>query len=721
MIKKSFKKVKKHIAALIIGLSVFAICLLAYQVSLLDYLEYRSYDFRVLLLAESTRPSDDIIVVLLDQDSIDWGQRQRHWSWPWPRKAFGEFVEYMNKSGAASVIFDVIFSEPSVYGTEDDSYFIRACGDYGHVVQTVFFSTQSGIVNSWPRGITSPVFKLTNFESIQKYFNLAEDDPDKRVGAQFPVPRLAVSAKVIGNVTGKPDSDGYFRRLPLFINFDGKAVPGLSAAGLIASDWDTDISYSSNKSNITWGNYTIPVDKEGRALLRFRGNLNRYIPYSAADILRSAEDLATGKTPLLSPENFEGKHVFFGLYAPGLFDICTTPISSVYPGMGMHITMMDNILQQDFIRQSPGWFSILVILAVTGITCLITLYSKRIYHGIIGLAAVFLVIIGGTIGAYAIGYWVPMVAPLVATILCFLSGTLYNYATEGSQRKFIKNAFGQYLSPVLIEKLIANPELLTLGGERRELSIFFSDIQGFTSISEKMEPTHLTELINKYLSFMTDIIQDSGGYVDKYIGDAIVAFWNAPLDQEDHAAQAIKSALECQKQLAEQQETFQREYGFSLITRIGLNTGYAIVGNMGSEKRFNYTMLGDSVNLGARLEGLNKQFGTYTMCAKSCFDKANLHGAFYGRTLAKVAVVGKNEAVPVIEPMFKEVFDSKIDVLSKFDTARDLFYEAKFSEALKIFETIQDVDPPAKYYADQCRYFLENVSEWKGYWKAASK
>ncbi len=721
MIKKKLKKIKKHDIAVIIGFAIFAVCLLAYYTGILDYLEYRSYDFRVVLMAENTRPSDDIMMVLIDQDSIDWAQRERNWSWPWPRQSFGEIVEYMNESGAASVIFDIIYSEPSVYGSADDEYFARASADYGRAVQTVFFGPQSENRNFWPADISTPALKLENFESILPSFNLSGGNTARQIGAQFPIPQIASSASVIGNVTGQPDSDDFYRRLPLFLYFDGKAVPGLSAAGLIASGWDTDIRYDEDKKTISWGNYTIPVDKNGRTLLRFRGSIDRYIPYSAAQILQSADDLASGREPLLMPENFEGKHVFVGLYAPGLFDICTTPISSSYPGMGMHITMMDNLLQQDFIRESPLWFSVVILFLTAAITCIITLYSKRIIFGIVGLVVIFITIIGGSVGAYALGFWIPMVAPLLAAALCFTSGTLYNYATEGSQRKFIKNTFGQYVSPIFIDKLIANPELLKLGGERRELSVFFSDIQGFTSISEKMEPTELTDFINKYLSFMTDIIEDTGGYVDKYIGDAVVAFWNAPLDQADHAAQALASALECQRQLAERQESFQREYGFSLITRIGLNTGDVVVGNVGSEKKKNYTMLGDSVNLGARLEGLNKQFGTHVMCTKNTFDKGNQHGTFYGRMLAKVAVVGKDEAIPVIEPMLKEIFDSKKDVIAVFDTARDFFYEGKFSDALKIFETIKDVDPPAKYYADQCRYLMNNPSEWKGYWKAASK
>jgi class 3 adenylate cyclase/CHASE2 domain-containing sensor protein len=721
MIKKNFKKIKKHGAAVIIGLFVFVICFLAYYFGVLDQLEYRAYDFRVVSLAESTRPSDDIMIVVVDQDSIDWAQQERSWSWPWPRRSFGEIVEYMDRAGAASVIFDIIYSEPSVYGPEDDQYFARASADYGRVVQTVFFSSQTGNTNTWPNNIVTPMFKLNNFETIIKSLSLNTDDSAERMGAQFPISQIAASAGVIGNITGRPDSDNVYRRLPLFLDFDNKAVPGLSTAGLLASGWNADIRYDQNKKNISWEDYTIPVDKNGQAILRFRGDMNRYIPYSAAQILQSNEVLLDGREPLLSPENFEGKHVFVGLYAPGLFDICTTPISSAYPGMGMHITMLDNMLQQDFIQEPPLWFSVLLIFVISALVCLLTLYSKRIVFGIIGLVLIFLIIIGGTIAAYVAGYWVPMVAPLFAAALCFIAGTVYNYATEGSQRKFIKSAFGQYLSPVFIEKLIANPELLKLGGERRELSVFFSDIQGFTSISEKMEPTQLTEFMNKYLSFITNIIQDSGGYVDKYIGDAVVAFWNAPLDQDDHAAQALYSALESQRQLKEQNEVYLQEYGFKLLTRIGINTGDIVVGNFGSEKRFNYSMLGDAVNLGARLEGLNKQFGTYIMCTKFSFDKANQHQTFYGRKLAKVAVVGKAEAVPVVEPMLKETFESKKEVIEKFEIGYDFFYDGKFSEALKIFETIIDVDPPAKYYAEQCRYFMSNPSKWKGYWIAEGK
>jgi len=190
------------------------------------------------------------------------------------------------------------------------------------------------------------------------------------------------------------------------------------------------------------------------------------------------------------------------------------------------------------------------------------------------------------IGAYPLGTWLPLVGPTIAVVLTLVSDSLLNYATEGRQKRYIKAAFRQYLSPAVIEELIAHPERLKLGGERRELSIFFSDLQGFTGLSEGLSPEELTALLNEYLSAMTDIIQEEGGTIDKYEGDAIIAFWNAPLDQSDHAVRAVRASLRCQARLAEMRPGFKARTGKDLFKRIGLNSGPAVVGNMGSRTRF---------------------------------------------------------------------------------------------------------------------------------------
>ena len=805
--KKEGGGAKKLIAALIIVGGVFGVILALNALGVFEFLELKTYDVRVTMLAKESRPSDDIIVVLLNQASIDWAAQTRGWGWPWPRQAYAEIVDYMNMGGAHSIAFDVIFSEPSVYRNarqdaiideavaglenfqnteidasqpgsgrrqrsteqgerqrsaeqgerqgnrpfrniinalrtlsshEDDASFVKAERDYGRVVQVVMLSSDSGNLTTWPKDLDKPLFELHNFESIvSQYQKLNQNDSTNgdsgQIKAQFPIESLRNAAGIIGNVSGWPDSDSTFRRANLFSIFDGKAIPGLSSASLLVSGHDRNITYNQKKSVIEWEDWNIPVDKNGRSILHFRGDLNRYVPYFAHEILMSKEAIEKGKIEelgmaFLPPEDFKDKYVFFGFYAPGLFDIATTPISSVYPGVGMHITLLDNILMQDFIRPFTLLHEITMILAAVLLVTLLSLLSRRISVVIIGMVVISAGFIALGFGAYHFAnLWLPLAAPLVGAIVSFLASILYNFATEGSQRRFIKSAFSQYLSPLVIDQLVENPGLLNLGGEKREISIFFSDVQGFTTISEKFkdDPPKLTELLNDYLSFMTDTILDSGGTIDKYEGDAIIAFWNAPMSFPDHAARAIQASLTCQQQLAERQDFFAEKFGVRLLTRIGLNTGNAVVGNMGSSKRFDYTMLGDAVNLAARLEGLNKQFGTYLMCTDETFKQAcatvPFMGPFFGRKLAQVAVVGKKEAVTVWEPMPEAVFKEKQPTIDRFNEARDLFYEAKFANALPLFCEIEKSDIPAGFYAEQCRYYIERPSEWKGYWEARTK
>ena len=791
MKKPAKQGVNKKLAAVIITGIVFLAVFLLHLAGAFTFLEYKTYDLRVNTLAGLSRPSDDIIVVLLNQDSLDWANRERGWGWPWPRVAYAEIVDYMRMGGANSIAFDVIFSEPSIYrnerqdaiideavadlenyestdqqsnqraasgpgrqrgggvgrrnmqniisalrtlsSREDDASFTRASRDFGRVVQTVVLSSQTGSMETWPGDLDKPLFELYGFEDIiGEYEKLNQNAEQGRIRAQFPIEDLRNAAGIIGNVSGWPDSDHIFRRANLFSVFDGKAIPGLSAASLLVSGHDNRITYNRKKSKIQWEDWSIPVDKNGRSILRFRGSIDRYIPYFAHEILMSKKALETGKTEepgtmYLPPEDFNGKYVFFGFYAQGLFDIATTPISSVYPGVGMHITMLDNLLQGDFIRRSTLLCDTVLILAAIVLVSLLTFMSNRIPLVVAGLVLILAAIIGLGFGAYHfISLWTPLASPLLGALLAFFAATLYNYATEGSQRRFIKSAFSQYLSPLVIDQLVANPGLLNLGGEKREISIFFSDIQGFTTISEKFkdDPPKLTELLNDYLSFMTDTILESGGTIDKYEGDAIIAFWNAPLNYADHAARAIHASLTCQQLLAARQDFFEEKFGVRLLTRVGLNTGYAVVGNMGSSKRFDYTMLGDAVNLAARLEGLNKQFGTYLMCTDETLSQASKSGFqgenFYGRKLAQVAVVGKKEAVTVWEPMPKAIYDSRQELISRFDQARDLFYAGKFSEALALFRALEN-DAPSGFYAEQCRYYIERPAEWKGHWESRSK
>ncbi len=667
----------------VISVSVFAVGVVFYLSGILTFLENKTYDSRIKVSAGFTRPSEDICVVGIDQYSIDNALKDFDWGWPWPRSAYAEIVDFMNEGGANSVTFDVFFTEPSVYRQNDDETFAQASKKYGRVIQTMFVS---------------------------------EDNRPL-----FPIRQLRDTSILLGNNTSAKDSDDVIRRARISYTHDGIEYPALGLAPVLA-DEESDETLESLRQKL-------PLRKDGTVLLRYKGPVSRYFPYSAYDVIKSWRLYKQGEKSVLVPEDFSGADVVFMFYAPGLFDICSTPISQVYPGAGVHITMLDNLLTDGFIREIPRWLTVLFCLAMT-VASSFSVYISEHFSSkgknlkIIGLFVLALFITVGLPYAMILkNIYVPLVAPLFCLAVSFTVTIFANYAAEGRQKRFIKSAFSQYLSPFVIERLIQNPEKLKLGGEKRNISIFFSDIQGFTSISEKLDPIQLTEVLNRYLTEMSDIILESGGTIDKYEGDAIIALWNAPTDIQKHSLCAVRAALECQKMLENLGGEFTKMVGCPLLTRIGLNTGEAVVGNMGSRHRFDYTMFGDAVNLAARLEGLNKQFGTYLMCSSSLKENAEKYDAeILWRELGKVQVVGKSKAVQIFEPFLKEDFLKKKDVLLTFADALSLFYSGNFKSAKEKFSSIEDVDAPAKKYAARCQFLMENPPQnWEGVWVADTK
>jgi len=316
-------------------------------------------------------------------------------------------------------------------------------------------------------------------------------------------------------------------------------------------------------------------------------------------------------------------------------------------------------------------------------------------------------------------WWLPVAPLITATALAMIAAVIVNYAVEGRQKRFIKGAFKQYLSPIVIEKLMADPDRLTLGGEEKVLSIFFSDIQGFTSISEKLSPTELTGLLNGYLTAMTDIILETGGTIDKYEGDAIIAFWNAPLELADHAERAVRAALQCQAKLAAMRADLKARYGSEIFVRIGINTGPVVVGNMGSNQRFDYTFLGDAGNLAARLEGINKQFGTFLMISQN--TRQAIGNTFSVRELSRVRVVGKSEPITIYEPMLPETEAARREPLAAFQSALATYYAGGFTQAQAQFAAISG-DPVAAIYAKRCTTLsAAPPPDWDGIWTIGDK
>ena len=779
----------KKLAALVIMLALSALVIVCHVTGILDKIEYRLYDLRINLLAERFPRSGDIYLIVLDQESLDWAQRERGWGWPWPRKAYAEFVDYMNLAGAKSVIFDVLFSEPSIYRNahqdeiidvtintldrarlalaggrtleadslfgdvsaglhelnakgEDDASFAEAAGRFGRVVQGVTFTTQAEAQAAWPRNLNKPVFAAQNFGGYLSEFGMNEGKT--MTGAQFPIRELSESAGVIGSLTGIHDSDNIFRRHRLFTLFDNLAVPGLAASALLASGEDRAISYDPQKKQINWGPYTIPVDDEGKTLLRFRGApLDVYLQHNMAAILQSAEAYAAGKEPLLPPDVFTDCYIFFGFYAQGLFDTFPTPIASVYPGVGVHITMLDNMLMGDFITKAPDWIAMVMIAAAVILMVILALFSGRVSATVAGFVVCLAGLVIAAILAFAAGYWIPVTAPALATILSFLSATLYSYATEGKDKRFIKHAFSRILSPKVIDQIIADPSQLKLGGEKRKMTAIFTDIQRFSSISSELQdeygedgPKVLVDLLNLYLTQMSDIILANGGTVDKYEGDAIIAFFGAPVWAENHAALACRSAIQMKKREQTLKEEIMNPEGEfhaameklvagkvirserPLYTRLGINTGDMVVGFMGTPAKMDYTIMGNAVNLAARLEGVNKQYDTHGILISE-YTRDQIGDDFILRPLSRVTVVG----IPVPVRLFElldirgEAPPEMPEMVTIWEKAFALYEKKKFPEAKKIFAELLRADPAdsvARLYLDRCESFIATPppSDW---------
>lgn len=707
---------KKLVKGFVVGAAGLFFTILLWLSGLINTFEAKTWDWRADLMAGPGLATDDIRLILLDQNSLDWAKKESGLTWPWPREVYGAIVSYCLRSGARGLACDVLYTEPSTYGVEDDAVFGDSISKFERFAGAVFLGKKTGSETKWPIEIPLPGIQIAGLDD---WLGRTQGRELFFSRATLPIPEVSKNAAVLCNVHMDPDPDGVYRRIKAFSLFDDLVFPTLGLGTYLAANPGVRIQI--NTDGLSIDKKIVPIDRKGNVVLRYRGPSGTYKAYSAASVLQSEIRILSEEAPPIDDENaFRDKYVLFGFSAPGLFDLRPSPVGGVYPGVEIHATLLDNFLSGDFIKETPKWAAAGLALAVA-LACGVCASYFTGPGGSVMVSALFVLTpVLLSLGAYRIGIWLPLAVLETAAVFTIASALVVNYATEGRQKRFIKNAFKQYLSPAVIEQLIQHPERLKLGGERRVLSIFFSDLQGFTSISEGLAPEELTMLLNDYLSAMTDIIIREGGTVDKYEGDAIIAFWNAPVEVPDHAVRIVRAALECQQKLSEMRPGFRKRVGTDMFMRIGINTGPAVVGNMGSHERFDYTMLGDAVNLAARLEGVNKQFGTYTMISSS--TREMMGDAYAVRELARVGVVGRKEPVTVYEPMYQKDYEARSETLKAFASGLGLFYEGRIDQAMKVFTCIRGSDPAAAAYAEKCSTLVGKLPEnWQGVWVLTTK
>ncbi len=478
-------------------------------------------------------------------------------------------------------------------------------------------------------------------------------------------------------------------------------------------------------------------------MTRYRALIQGYLDDSKAE-LKALEGQAAAGLPV-TPESIESVRqliialmskmevedlfdsvAVMGLTATGTQDLGVTPLDNMYWMVGSYPTIINTLAQGRFIASVPAIATMAMVLALAlGLALFIHGRSAKVSYA--GIAIAVIVVNAAAILAFSYAYlWVDMVSLNLALVLPALVIMVAKFAGEEQSRRFIHDAFSKYLSGDVIKQIIANPDSLKLGGDSREISIFFSDIAGFSGISERLTPEQLVQLLNEYLSEMTDIIMENRGTVDKYEGDAIMAFWGAPLHFDDHAYRACLSAVSMQRKLEDLRAFWRKEGRHELRVRMGINSGLAVAGNMGSRTRMNYTVMGDAVNLASRLEGANKPYGSYAMVSDNTY--AAVKDQFRFRELDKIRVMGKNVPITVYEllEMAGPLPDKKEEVLGLYDAGLALFKHRSWAEARIAFGDALKVDSsdgPSKVYLERCGVFLETPpdDDWDGVFRLTSK
>jgi len=406
--------------------------------------------------------------------------------------------------------------------------------------------------------------------------------------------------------------------------------------------------------------------------------------YSVADIL-------SGRT---AKDAFKDKIVFVGSTALGVYDLRVTPFSNVYPGLEVHANVADNILRQTFLFR-PNWasfFDLAAILFMGLVTGLVLPRLRALFSVLlIGVLFVGYLMVSQRLFVHQ-GIWLNMVYPLLTMVVVYTAVTLYRYIVEEREKRKIRGAFSFYVNPSVVNEVLKDPEKLKLGGDKKELSVLFSDIRGFTSLAEEMEPEMLVTLLNEYLTDMTNVVFELDGLLDKYIGDAIMAVFGAPLEQNDHPLRACHTALLMLDRLAAMQQRWRAEGTPQLDIGIGINTGPMVVGNMGSERRFDYTVMGDAVNLASRLEGINKEYGTQVVISE--FTYGWVKDDFFCRELDAVRVKGRARPVKIYELLaFRSTKNPKVEIIEPFSQGLLYYREQEWDKAEEKFKEVLSTIP----------------------------
>lgn len=695
-----------------------------------SFFEDRFFDMRMKFTIDKSKKDNRLVLAAIDDESLNKIGR-----WPWSRIKITQLIEKMQTYGAKVVAFDVFFSEPELACNAEspDISFAEAIKKFEASAPDRKIILPYSVARKEEQKIDEEKFFVEPPDSLMMNYmmdaqinsgsDLQEHIIEKKV---FPVPVLADTETGLAHIEAEADFDGVFRHYPAVANIGTLYFPSFSVLAYEKfSGKKTKVVSNQAESYLLTDKGKLYLNHNGEAKVRWLGGLDHFPSVNIHTIFKASDN---------DPEMhsiFKDKLVFVGSTAFGANDLRNTPVDPILPGIVFHMNMTHMLLEgmfhvSEFDSAKMSW-------TMMAVGCLVIIVIMLFGNAVLDfLAVISIVAILFALDTY---YFIPrgynnrLFFCLFAVINCYSWSTFLHFYQSNKEKKKIKGTFSRYLAPSIVNDLLKNPEKVRLGGEKKNITVFFSDVRDFTSISEKLTPEQLTYCLNKYMTMMTDTLFEHKGTLDKYIGDAMVAYWGAPVDLENHAYWAVKGAIQMIERLPPINAEFERE-GFPLFKHgIGLNTGECSVGNMGSNQIFSYTALGDNMNLGARLESLCKYYGVQLNISEYTKNAIpeDLQKEFTFRTLDKVKVKGKENAVTIYEVLHPtHPLINETEALAEYEMAFNFYLEMKFHAAAEIFRQLHTRfpdDPSFGRMLHMCEDFMEvpPPPNWDGSYTHKSK
>ncbi len=686
-----------------------------YHPVLLESMDQRSRDV-VFRLRSPPQPPAEVAIVAIDERAIkDYGR------WPWPRSLQGELIEKLKQFQAGTLALDIVFAQPytdAAEGVQQDSALIEALRIPGTPVVGGYF------FRPYKSRLSDDTALEQLYENRVKIKLVTEgghlNDVPLYEFAETNQPHIAEHLDGLGAFNRETDVDGLVRRAPLILRYQDEVFPSLAlrALAVYAGVSEGLVAAPEGITEVRLDTFGIPVDEKGRLTANFYNQNEQQsgiAMYSAADVLNGVVGV---------PE-LAGRLVFVGVTEIGIADLIPTPVNPVFPGVAMHATIAANILQEEYLYRN--WDTVLIDIALIALIPLIGVLTlallKRLWQMLL-TSLVFVAILGGLF------YWlvayksqlVSLLYPSAAMLTAFIAFGIYYVLTSQRTTKFLTGAFGSYVSPDVVDQLLAQPDSLGISGERREVTVLFSDIRNFTGISEQLPPERVVEMLNRYFDSMTNTVLAHKGTLDKYIGDAIMAIFNAPLSIPDHQVLAADAALAMQQRLVDMQAEIKASYDVDLQIGIGIHCGDVVVGNLGSSQRFDYTAVGDAVNLASRVESACKFYGVPIIVTESIQSQLNDDQVL--RPLDKIQVRGKSIPVNIYELMQPTGENRRL--AEQFTEMFQWYINGEFKQARQVLLDLQlnyRVDQPTQLYLQRCNEFLRQppAVTWNGVYQAQGK